>query len=322
MCKILDFGLARFRDAVARRRSRATATILGTPAYMSPEQIRGEHVDGRSDLFALGIVALRAGDRRASLRRRRPRVDDRAHPRSRTARDCADRLPALRRHGRARGASRVVMTCLRGLARAISIDEELIAALDAERGAGRAALPSKPAHLVVGVSPGGREPRLHRAAGPAVASCRPMPGTGDLLFLVAAWPLRRRQHVASASRVRRAVVPRANGGRSAPALWIRLADACSRRCSPHGVDVLSTRLGGDACSSAPRCRRALLRGHRARDERAALSDGAWRRLTCSARSVGVWRPDSRPFRPKSRAQRRQRSLHRLARGAARRAAAT
>ena len=55
--KILDFGLARFRDMP---KSLAHLTddgmILGTPAYMSPEQIRGTAVDGRSDLFSLGIV--------------------------------------------------------------------------------------------------------------------------------------------------------------------------------------------------------------------------------------------------------------------------
>ena len=55
--KILDFGLARFRDPP---KSLAHLTddgmILGTPAYMSPEQIRGTSVDGGSDLFSLGIV--------------------------------------------------------------------------------------------------------------------------------------------------------------------------------------------------------------------------------------------------------------------------
>ena len=55
--KILDFGLARFRDA---RHPEvvlsADGSILGTPAYMSPEQIRGSDVDARSDLFSLGIM--------------------------------------------------------------------------------------------------------------------------------------------------------------------------------------------------------------------------------------------------------------------------
>jgi serine/threonine-protein kinase len=55
--KILDFGLARLRDVPAPLAQLTDdGSLLGTPAYMSPEQIRGEPVDGRSDLFALGVV--------------------------------------------------------------------------------------------------------------------------------------------------------------------------------------------------------------------------------------------------------------------------
>jgi serine/threonine protein kinase len=55
--KVLDFGLARFRDLPAELAHLTDdGTLLGTPAYMSPEQIRSGTVDGRSDLFALGIV--------------------------------------------------------------------------------------------------------------------------------------------------------------------------------------------------------------------------------------------------------------------------
>ena len=55
--KILDFGLARMRDVpAALARLTDDGTLLGTPAYMSPEQIRGEPVDGRSDLFSLGVM--------------------------------------------------------------------------------------------------------------------------------------------------------------------------------------------------------------------------------------------------------------------------
>ena len=55
--KILDFGLATVRD-MSPNAARLTSdgVILGTPAYMSPEQIRRDVIDGRSDLFSLGIV--------------------------------------------------------------------------------------------------------------------------------------------------------------------------------------------------------------------------------------------------------------------------
>src|ERR1700683_2323832 len=50
--KIADFGVAKLNLANHTLAGR----VLGTPAYMSPEQLNGETVDGRSDLFALGIV--------------------------------------------------------------------------------------------------------------------------------------------------------------------------------------------------------------------------------------------------------------------------
>jgi eukaryotic-like serine/threonine-protein kinase len=58
--KILDFGLAKAAaDSVADRETvagTAPGTILGTVGYMAPEQVRGQAVDGRTDLFALGAV--------------------------------------------------------------------------------------------------------------------------------------------------------------------------------------------------------------------------------------------------------------------------
>ncbi len=53
--KITDFGIARIEDPAATQHTQA-GDILGTPAYMSPEQVLGKQVDGRSDLFSLGVI--------------------------------------------------------------------------------------------------------------------------------------------------------------------------------------------------------------------------------------------------------------------------
>ena len=50
--KIADFGVAKLNLASAT----VSGRTLGTPAYMSPEQLNGEVVDGRSDLFSLGVI--------------------------------------------------------------------------------------------------------------------------------------------------------------------------------------------------------------------------------------------------------------------------
>ncbi len=58
--KLLDFGLAKLLPAANLERAYRTATgaMIGTPDYMSPEQLRGAGVDARTDIFALGVVAF------------------------------------------------------------------------------------------------------------------------------------------------------------------------------------------------------------------------------------------------------------------------
>jgi len=51
--KITDFGIAKI---VAREGAARTVAIMGTPAYMSPEQVTGGEIDARSDLFSMGIL--------------------------------------------------------------------------------------------------------------------------------------------------------------------------------------------------------------------------------------------------------------------------
>src|SRR5581483_7256826 len=54
--KIMDFGTARVRGA---ERSSVDSYMMGTPAYMAPEQILGELVDGRADLYSVGVIFYR-----------------------------------------------------------------------------------------------------------------------------------------------------------------------------------------------------------------------------------------------------------------------
>ena len=50
--KLTDFGIARLIDAARTR----AGIVLGTPSFMSPEQLEGRNVKGHTDLFALGVT--------------------------------------------------------------------------------------------------------------------------------------------------------------------------------------------------------------------------------------------------------------------------
>src|SRR5512143_62258 len=54
-CLLTDFGLARMTEAVSAKLT-SSGAVMGTPAYMSPEQGAGQNLDGRSDIYSLGVI--------------------------------------------------------------------------------------------------------------------------------------------------------------------------------------------------------------------------------------------------------------------------
>ena len=55
--RVMDFGIAKMHGGSGGVTVTATGSLMGTPEYMSPEQLRGDDVDFRSDLYSLGVVA-------------------------------------------------------------------------------------------------------------------------------------------------------------------------------------------------------------------------------------------------------------------------
>jgi serine/threonine protein kinase len=95
--KILDFGIARIEqptrtaglsDTISRSRSSSSQFLVGTAGYMSPEQVRGKSIDGRSDVFSLGATFFEMLTGRRAFVRDSPvetlgavlRDDPRKHP--------------------------------------------------------------------------------------------------------------------------------------------------------------------------------------------------------------------------------------------------
>jgi hypothetical protein len=70
--KILDFGLAKSVASVGVTAVTISGTVLGTPAYMSPEHARGQPCDGRADLYSLGVMLYLLGSGRLPFQSNSP----------------------------------------------------------------------------------------------------------------------------------------------------------------------------------------------------------------------------------------------------------
>lgn len=57
LVKVVDFGIAKASSSDAQKVTK-TGLVVGTPEYMSPEQLAGDKLDGRSDIYSLGLVAF------------------------------------------------------------------------------------------------------------------------------------------------------------------------------------------------------------------------------------------------------------------------
>ena len=66
--KLLDFGIAQLRGAGAVQGLTMVGSVMGTPQYMSPEQISGGTVDARSDVWAMGVMMYRAATGQAPFK--------------------------------------------------------------------------------------------------------------------------------------------------------------------------------------------------------------------------------------------------------------
>lgn len=58
-CKLVDFGIAQMHESRTFQKLTRTGVIVGTPRYMSPEQASGGAIDGRTDLWAVGVILYR-----------------------------------------------------------------------------------------------------------------------------------------------------------------------------------------------------------------------------------------------------------------------
>ena len=175
--KLLDFGIAQLRGAGAVQGLTAAGTVMGTPQYMSPEQISGGEVDARSDVWALGVMMYRAATGQAPFKGEEfvQLADKILHHVPRPAGELLP-LPAslsaliascLERDREQRCPS--IDAVLAGLARTKQElgldDDQLLAVVKADAGAATVGLPSPPPREPTRESLAGSLPRYQGAAG-------------------------------------------------------------------------------------------------------------------------------------------------------------
>ena len=69
--KLVDFGIAKvFGEGESETHNLTkSGAVIGSPAYMSPEQCQGKPLDGRSDLYSMACVMYESSERRAAVLR-------------------------------------------------------------------------------------------------------------------------------------------------------------------------------------------------------------------------------------------------------------
>lgn len=101
---VIDFGIAKFLAEGANAALTQAGAIIGTPHYMSPEQIRGETLDARADLYSVGVLLFRC------LSGRHPYDGDTTF--AILAAHLGDALPSLQPHHIDRGLEAIVVRAL------------------------------------------------------------------------------------------------------------------------------------------------------------------------------------------------------------------
>jgi serine/threonine-protein kinase len=154
--KLLDFGIAQLRGAGAVHGLTLVGSVMGTPQYMSPEQISGGTVDARTDIWAMGVMMYRAvtghaayaGEEFAEL------ADKILNRPLKPARELVDLPPALdqliahcleRDPARRCPSAGVLLAGLERVKQEAKLDDEAIAAaIHLDAGAPRDGLPTRP----------------------------------------------------------------------------------------------------------------------------------------------------------------------------------